>query len=463
MSSIRLTEIDLPDFGVPETRPEFDEKHYAERRDRLRERARAAGLATIVVYADREHFANMAYLIDFEPRFEEALLILTESGTATILTGPENAGRAAAARIEAEVITYPPFGLLGQDRSRTPVLAEILASQGIASGGSVGVVGWKYFGLLESPEPQSWLDIPSYIADTLRTLTGEAGRVVNATALFMDPSAGLRAINEIDQLAQFEFGATHVSEAVKRVLFGLRPGMREFEAAQLMKQIGLPLTCHPMLSSGSRAYFGLESPSDKVIERGEPFTIAYGLQGGMTCRAGWLVEDAGELPDPIADYIERLAAPFFACVAEWYETIGIGVSGGEIDALVKRHLGDPFFGIGLNPGHLIHLDEWLSSPIYPGSTERLCSGQALQCDIIPATGSTYFTTNMEDGVAILDERGRAEFAERHPGAWRRIEARREFMAGSLGIRLKPEILPLSNLQGYLPPFLLSPERVFSRG
>jgi len=30
------------------------------------------------------------------------------------------------------------------------------------------------------------------------------------------------------------------------------------------------------------------------------------------------------------------------------------------------------------------------------------------------------------------------------------------MAGSLGIHLKPEVLPLSNLAGYLPPYWLAP-------
>ena len=37
---------------------------------------------------------------------------------------------------------------------------------------------------------------------------------------------------------------------------------------------------------------------------------------------------------------------------------------------VQRHLGDPFFGIFLNPGHQIHLDEWVNSPIAPGSRDR---------------------------------------------------------------------------------------------
>jgi hypothetical protein len=244
------------------------------------------------------------------------------------------------------------------------------------------------------------------------------------------------------------------------VLFGIRAGMREFEAASLMRPIGLPLNCHPMLSSGERAALGLLSPSDRVIDRGDPFTMAFGLSGALTARAGFAVEDEGQLPEAIRDYTDKLAAPYFACAAEWYETIGIGVTGGEIDALVKRHLGDPFFSVALNPGHLIHLDEWMNTPIYPGSTERLQSGQAVQLDIIPATGSPYFTSNIEDGIALLDARGRDQVKEKHPDAWRRIEARRNFMADVLGIRLKPEVLPLSNLQGYLAPFVLSPRAAF---
>jgi hypothetical protein len=146
---------------------------------------------------------------------------------------------------------------------------------------------------------------------------------------------------------------------------------------------------------------------------------------------------------------------------EWYETVGIGVTGGEIDALVKRHLGHPFFNVALNPGHLIHLDEWVNTPIYPNSKERLQSGQAIQLDIIPATGTPYFTSNIEDGIALLDEPSRAEFAERYPAAWNRIRERRIFMADVLGIQLRPDVLPLSNLAGYLPPFILSPQRVFA--
>ena len=151
-------------------------------------------------------------------------------------------------------------------------------------------------------------------------------------------------------------------------------------------------------------------------------------------------------------------APYFQAVAEWYETVGIGVTGRALFDIVERRLGDPFFGIGLNPGHLIHLDEWLHSPIYRGSPEVLKSGMALQVDVIPATGTRYFTTNIEDGIALADDALREAFASAYPAAWTRIQARRAFMAEVLGIRLKPEVLPFSNIPAYLPPYLLSPGR-----
>jgi hypothetical protein len=462
MSEVKLAEIDLPEFGLPREQPELPRSLYEQRLHAFRSAVAAAGLDAAIIYADREHSANFCYLTGFDPRFEEALLIVTEARRPVILTGPENHSVALAAPIDAETSLYPPFGLLGQDRSKTRALKDVLRDAGLAAGKRIGIIGWKYYGAAEAEDPATWIEAPAFIVDTLRLIAGESGAVVNAGALMMDCSKGLRAVNEIEQLAFFEFAAAHASEAVKRAIFNLRPGQTEFELAAAMGFNGQPFSCHPMLSSGERAG-GLNSPSGKIIQRGDGFSAAIGYWGGLTARAGWVMADASELAADASDYIEKLAAPYFACAAEWYETIGVGVAGGTIDALVKRRLGAPFYNVFLNPGHLIHLDEWMNSPVYPGSDERFRSGQAIQCDIIPAVGGAYFTTNIEDGVALLDERGRREFAERYPAAWGRIEARRAFMADKLGIRLKPEVLPFSNIPGYLPPFLLSPRQVFVRG
>jgi hypothetical protein len=460
MVQIRLVDAKLPDFGVPASRPELPRELYHARFAALTRAREKAGLDALVVYGDREHFANLSWITGFDPRFEEALLIIVPGRVPTLLAGPENLGRAENATIEVEARLYPPFGLLGQDRSRTPALEEVLRSAGIGEGRRVGVLGWKYFSQDETAKPDAWLETPAYIVDTLRKITGDGGRLMNANALLMHASTGLRAINEIEQIAQFEFGAVAASEAIKALLRNLKPGITEFAALQSMGLGVLPHSCHTMLSTGSRLS-GLESPSGKVIERGDALTTAVGYLGGLSSRVGFVVADEGEMPEAARDYIERLAAPYFACAAEWYSTIGIGVPGGEIDAMVRRHLGDPFFNLVLNPGHLIHLDEWMNTPVYHGSRETFASGQAVQIDIIPAVGAPYHSANIEDGIALLDENGRAELRDKFPDVADRVDARRAFMADVLGIRLKLETLPLSNLAAAYPPYLLAPDRLLA--
>jgi hypothetical protein len=60
-------------------------------------------------------------------------------------------------------------------------------------------------------------------------------------------------------------------------------------------------------------------------------------------------------------------------------------------------------------------------------------------------------------MALADDDLRAEFERKYPEAWGRIQARRRFMKDNLGIHLKPEVLPFSNVPAYLPPYLLSPQ------
>ncbi|MGB5433914.1 MAG: hypothetical protein WBO21_12960, partial [Acidimicrobiia bacterium] len=91
----------------------------------------------------------------------------------------------------------------------------------------------------------------------------------------------------------------------------------------------------------------------------------------------------------------------------------------------------------------------------------LRSGMALQVDVIPATGTDYFTTNIEDGIALADDTLRTQFSAKYPAAWQRIQERRRFMSDALGITLHADVLPFSNIPAYLPPFVLSPSRVMT--
>ena len=455
MSHVELAVIELPEFGVPTVQPTVTGDTYATRIKMVRERAEAANLDVLVVYGDREHFANLAYLTGYDPRFEEALLILVPGQDTKLVVGLEGWGYAELSPAPIQRVLYRSFSLMGMPRAGNPTLAEIFQNAGIRAGQRIGLVGWKYFDERETNSPNSWIEVPAFITDVLRALSGDAANVVNATSLFMNPADGLRIINEVDQLAAFEFSATWASQAVRNVLFTVQPGISELELSQKMKLPGLPLAVHTMLSAGRRAAYGLPSPSMDVVQPGTYLTIAVGLWGALTARGGFLVEGPAELPASIQDYVDKLVAPYFATAAAWYETVGIGVTGGELYRLVHERLGDPFFGVGLNPGHYIHLDEWVHSPIYEGSDIPLRSGMALQIDIIPATGTAYFSTNIEDGIALADETLRAAFEQQYPEAWGRIQARRSFMGDVLGITLKPEVLPFSNIPAYLPPYILN--------
>lgn len=457
---VELKALDLPAYGLPTVEPLVPNEEYAARVEAARARMRDARLDVLVVYGDREHFANLAYLTGYDPRFEESLCVLPRKGKPTLLVGNEGLGYAKLNPLDLNVELYQTFSLPGQPRDKLVPLKKLLRRAGVSEGLRAGLVGWKAFEREELPAPKRTSELPAWIAQAVADAVGRSGKVRNADALFVHPGEGLRARNSVYQLARFEYAATLASQMVRDAIFSLHPGQTEFDAVRTMRWCGWPLSCHLMLSAGERARVGLASPSSRRMQLGDPFTTAVGLWGGLTARAGFLVHDASELPAEIRDYVDKLAAPYFRAAVAWYETIGLDVTGGELYAAVHDIVGGPFFGVGLNPGHLLHLDEWMHSPVTKGSNIPFQSGMAVQCDIIPATGGPYFTSNIEDGVALADEALRAEFAAQYPEAWARISARRDFMQTQLGIRLRPEVLPLSNLSGYLPPFLLSPRQAF---
>ena len=72
----RLAKIDLPDFGLSVEEPVIDPRDYPRRFESLLQRMRGSKLDAVVIYADREHAANLSWVSGFDPRFEEALLII---------------------------------------------------------------------------------------------------------------------------------------------------------------------------------------------------------------------------------------------------------------------------------------------------------------------------------------------------------------------------------------------------
>ena len=457
MPRAQLSEITLPEFGTPTEEPQLTRDIYRARIARLESRMAEAGLDAVVIYGDREHLANIAWASGYDPRFEEALLVVVPGRKPTLLAGNEGYPYAETAAGDFDRVLWQPLSLMGQPRDRYVPLRNVLRDAGLGHDLRIGLAGWKGFETEDGAFDPHWFETPNYIVETLKHF----GEVTNAALLFMHPLTGLRAHNEVAQLAAFEYAATKTSTAIRDFILNVRPGMRERDAVRAMGLDGFMQSIHINMCSGPRAKFGLPSPGLRIIERGDPIVVGHGLMGALNCRAGWMVASADELQPAIRDYIDRLVAPYFSAAVAWYETLGIGVTGGEMFEAAMRHVGDPFFGIGLNPGHLIHLDEWLHSPIRKGSGMKLASGMALQCDIIPATGTDYFTSNIEDGVALADADTRAALQRDFPETWSRIVKRRAFMTDVLGIRLRPEVLPFSSIPAWLPPFWLDPGKAMA--
>ena len=181
--------------------PELPAALYADRLARLRERADAAGFQRLVVYADREHSANLAYLTGFDPRFEEAVLIVGPDGDPAILVGNECWGMAGAAPLPMRRQRFQDLSLPGQPRDRSAPLADILADGGIGPGSRVGRHRLED---LRPSRAERRAGLPGRCA---AGAVGASGSVENATGLLIDAADGLRVINEVEQLAAMEWAA----------------------------------------------------------------------------------------------------------------------------------------------------------------------------------------------------------------------------------------------------------------
>ena len=421
------------------------------------------GLTHAVVYGDREHFANLAYLTNFDPRFEESIFIVGRDGKPLLVVGNECEGYLGvsplftAQKIRSE--RFQPFSLLNQPRNASRKMQEIFAGEGIGKSSKVGCIGWKYFADSEHPDGAHAIDLPAYLVDTLRSLASREA-VINSTALMMHPGFGLRANCSPSEIAYFEYTNVLASEGMKKMLFGLRPGMTDHELASLTAYNGDPLSCHMTLVTEANRNQGLSGPVGARIPLGSPMATNFAYWGSNICRAGWVANSAKDLLPEAHDYVEAFAGPYFEVMAEWFGNLKIGTPGGKLEKLIAEKLPFDRFGIFLNPGHLIHLDEWLSSPIYAGSDLPLRSGMAIQVDVIPSS-PVYFSTRMEDGVVLADAALRAKLKAEHPACLERCEKRRSFVINVLGIDLPDEVLPLCNMPTIVSPFFLQPNQIFA--
>lgn len=461
----RLIEIERPVFEPVPPPPPVPAEVYRDHLAALRDAASARGLSHVVVYGDREHVGSILWATGFDPRFEEALLVVGPEGPPLVLAGNECLPYVAVSPLHAtgelRAELYQPFSLPSQPRGGSRRLDVILRDEGISPGARVGVVGWKFLTAVEHDDPEHAVDVPAHLADTLRSLVGWDA-VVNATDLVIHPGSGLRSTAGAHEIAQWEYANAEASRAAWNLIDALTPavdeGWSDFDVVREARVAGLPLGCHPTFATAGTRHLGLTGPTGQPIRVGQPLGFNLCHWGANICRAAWIASGPDDLPEAARDYVDAFVGPYVAAMSAWLAMMVPGTRGGDVHDLVHHMLPDDVYGITLNPGHLIAYEEWTSSPIRPGSDDVLRSGMVMQIDVIPSH-PVWFSTRMEEGVVIADGALQDELARTHPGVLRRCLARRAFMRDVLGYDVPDSVLPLADTAGTVTPYFLRPSSV----
>ncbi len=432
----------------------FNQEEYRVRLNMLKIQMQENHYSNIVVYGDREHYSNIQYFTGFDPRFEEALLIIGIDRNPILVVGNEGIGYSAICPNQIDVQLFQSLSLLGQPRDESIDIRKIFLSAGITSSSNVGIIGWKYFQEEENQVGNLFFEVPHYLVKNLEAIVG-MDNLKNATDLMVHPDYGLRTCMSVHEIAIAETAATKSSQSVLNAMKSLSPGKTEYQVSKDLNIDSDPLTAYPVVNFGDKnVSMGLASPTNRILHIGDPVSIAIGYRYAMVARSGLFVASRKEIPVHMDGIIEKFYIPYFKMLVAWYESLAIGTLGGEVyrESLSAINNNKDEFGLTLNPGHLINSDEWTNSLFFESSPFKIRSGMAIQCDIIAAPGVPYIGVHIEDGLVIANKELCSSLQILYPDSWNRIQRRRAYVKDVIGINLADEVLLFSDIQATLNPF-----------
>lgn len=423
-----------------------------ERKQKILSKMKERGLEQLIIYGDVEHGSNFEYLVGYFTRFEEALLVIKSDGEVNFMLGNENLNKADKARIQGRAVHVSDFSLPNQPGHGDKTLSELFVDAGLKSHCKTGLVGWKMFTDKTSVNKKTY-DLPYYIVENITDIVGDASYLSNETDLFIGEN-GVRTTNNANEVAHYEYGASLASDCMLDTMNKLAPGITEQELGDSLVRFGQHTTIVTIATSGPRFLKGNMYPTDNKIKCGDAIALTVGYRGGASSRAGYAVHNSAELSEQETNYLEAVAIPYYSAYVHWLETIQIGMTGGELFDNIENILPRARYNWYLCPGHLTAEEEWMSSPVYENSGQKLSSGMIFQIDIIPAVAG-YAGVSAESTVLLADEQLINDIKTQYPDLWSRILQRRKYITETLGINLSPDVLPMCSTVAYLRPFLLN--------
>lgn len=293
--NVKLKEIAVPAPDCAEKPIFIDDETIQYRKEKVLQEMQYAELDALVVYADLEHSGNFEYLVGFVPRFEEALLVFHSNGEAFLILGNENYNKAQYSRIPAKGIHCPFFSLPNQPMEPQRSISNIFAEAGIKKSMKIGVVGWKYFAS-QLEDNSKLFDVPSFILNTIEEMVGSEDLIVNSTDIFIAGNRGVRRVNNANEMAHYEFGASLASDCVLQAMDRVEIGVSELELGDDLNAFGQKNSVVTIASTGKRFEKGNLYPTASKVKLGDNISLTVGYKGGLSSRAGYAVVDYSDLP-----------------------------------------------------------------------------------------------------------------------------------------------------------------------
>jgi Xaa-Pro aminopeptidase len=436
---------------------------YTQRVNLLRDRMARTGTEYVIIFGDREHFANIEYFTRYDCRFEEGLFILSAKGEKTIVVGNEGMSYSRYIPFETNRILFRHFSLQGQPRNGTPALRQIFADVGINKNSKVGVIGFKYFNAGEVEDPGHTYDVPAYIMEELFR-TADEKNVVNFTSHLTSLPDGIRMIIRTpEEAAYIEYQAVKTANVIRRLLKAAKPGMNEAELACYARCDLSPWQMYPLVNFGTLSVsLGLRSPDSRLtLFLGDVFGLCYSQRGSLCSKVGIAAYDEATVAGCLKGRIESFYGKHWQAVAAWLAALKTGVTGGQLYNAVMDIIGGDEFGVTLNPGHYIGMDEWTNSSCSPESDLPVVSASVLQTDIIASRSDPVMTAICEDTVIVADVDFRKTLKQAYPGVYARIEKRTGMVRELLNIPVSGDVLAVSPLTGIMFPYMLNTSLVYA--
>ncbi|NLF27157.1 MAG: hypothetical protein GX592_04605 [Clostridiales bacterium] len=430
----------------------------------LRERMGADGIDAAVIVGDREHFANIEYFCGYDCRFEEGMLVVPREGIPTLLVGNEGMSYSFCVPYDIRRAYYRNFSLQGQLRSKEERLDIILREAGVIPGATVGLVGFKYFLPEYIPtDPKHTFDAPHYVVEALRGMVGFE-KVVNYTAALTGLDGGIRLrVYTAKEIAAAEAAAARSGNVLIRLLKNLKPGMTEYALSESARVGFAPHAMHPLVNFGPESVaLGIRSPrDDRKLSVGDACGLCYGVRGSLSSRVGVASYDENTMHESLRPHLFSFYGAFFRAMGAWYEALKVGADGDTLHHAVHGLLDGPNHHVELNCGHFTGMDEWVNALSYDGSIYTVPDGAYMQADIISSMSNPARTAICEDPAIVAGPELRAALEREYPEVYGRIRARQRAFREALGIALHDDVLPLSNINAAMFPFMLNPDVAFA--